>query len=266
MQYLSIPCFTIFKNLTIILIAYAEQAMADTPQAKLSATVTPLMLVSFSLLVLSSVSAGWSDIVHGTLMKASASGAPPVGVTVAYGWMVLNCLTTAGYALMMRVRIKAVGFKDFDTVFYNNLICIPILLAFSFLTEMNDAASTHTRFLAEGAKESHHFQGLMMAVLVSSVATFAISYSTAWCVRLTSSTTYSMVGALNKLPISISGMLFFSDPVTFGNVFGVIVAFLGGLVYNHAKNVQKAALALAANTPLLPVSLSSKSMDMDERK
>ncbi|KAJ3103119.1 GDP-mannose transporter into the lumen of the Golgi [Physocladia obscura] len=47
-----------------------------------------------------------------------------------------------------------------------------------------------------------------------------------------------MVGALNKLPISISGMIFFSDPVTFGSVTGVIIAFLGGILYSYAKSEQ----------------------------
>ena len=32
-----------------------------------------------------------------------------------------------------------------------------------------------------------------------------------------------MVGALNKLPISIAGMIFFDGPVTFGGVVGVFM-------------------------------------------
>lgn len=35
----------------------------------------------------------------------------------------------------MRVRIKATGFKDWDTMAYNNIISIPILLFMSIVTE-----------------------------------------------------------------------------------------------------------------------------------
>lgn len=48
-----------------------------------------------------------------------------------------------------------------------------------------------------------------------------------------------MVGALNKLPVAASGMLFFGDPVTTGSVSAVSVGFFAGLVYSVAKNNQK---------------------------
>jgi GDP-mannose transporter len=49
----------------------------------------------------------------------------------------------------------------------------------------------------------------------------------------------SMVGALNKLPIAASGMLFFGDAVTFGSVSAVSIGFFAGIVYAVAKNNQK---------------------------
>jgi GDP-mannose transporter len=35
----------------------------------------------------------------------------------------------------MRKRIKATGFSDWDSMFYNNLLSIPVLLLFSFVVE-----------------------------------------------------------------------------------------------------------------------------------
>lgn len=35
----------------------------------------------------------------------------------------------------MRKRIKVTGFSDWDTMFYNNLLSIPVLLLFSFIME-----------------------------------------------------------------------------------------------------------------------------------
>ncbi len=41
----------------------------------------------------------------------------------------------------MRKRIKLTGFKDWDSMFYNNLLSIPVLLVFSLLVEDWEADS-----------------------------------------------------------------------------------------------------------------------------
>jgi GDP-mannose transporter len=48
-----------------------------------------------------------------------------------------------------------------------------------------------------------------------------------------------MVGALNKLPVAASGLIFFGDAVTFGSVSAIGVGFVAGVVYAVAKNNQK---------------------------
>ncbi len=67
---------------------------------------------------------------------------------------------------------------------------------------------------------------LFLGILASSIFAFAISYSTAWSVRVSTSTTYSMVGSLNKLPIAISGMVFFGAErkvANAGNILSVVI-------------------------------------------
>lgn len=48
-----------------------------------------------------------------------------------------------------------------------------------------------------------------------------------------------MVGALNKLPVAASGILFFGDAATFSSVSAIVLGFLAGLVYSAAKTAQK---------------------------
>ncbi|KAJ3111286.1 GDP-mannose transporter into the lumen of the Golgi [Phlyctochytrium bullatum] len=136
----------------------------------------------------------------------------------------------------MRAKIKEVNFKDFDTVFYNNVISVPILLVCSFLVEGEEYRKSVARFTGDG-DDADQFWGLVFALIVSSVSAFAISYGSAWCVRVTSSTTFSMVGALNKLPIAVAGMLFFNYPITFAGVMSVII----GILYTYSKNLEKTA-------------------------
>lgn len=114
-QYLSIPVYTIFKNLTIILIAYGEVIW-------FGGSVTRMSMLSFGLMVLSSVVAAWADISHaisslgGGELKGEA-GEKVSQLSAGYVWMMLNCFCSAAYLLGMRKRIKLTNFKDFDSSF-----------------------------------------------------------------------------------------------------------------------------------------------------
>ncbi|KAK9447646.1 uncharacterized protein V1518DRAFT_420047 [Limtongia smithiae] len=237
LQFLSIPVYTIFKNLTIILIAYGEVIW-------FGGSVSGLALFSFALMVLSSIVAAWADIRSALLSYGDDSAASISTLNAGYLWMALNCLSSATYVLGMRKRIKLTNFKDFDTMFYNNLLSIPVLFVCSLLLEDWSAINVQRNFPADQRT------ALIVAMVFSGLSTVFISYTSAWCVRVTSSTTYSMVGALNKLPIALSGLIFFDAPVTFFSVTAIAIGFLAGLVYALAKvNAGKkpASLPVPAN-------------------
>jgi GDP-mannose transporter len=68
-----------------------------------------------------------------------------------------------------------------------------------------------------------------------------------------------MVGALNKLPVAASGMIFFGDPVTLGSVSAIAVGFFAGVLYAVAKNNQKKAESRSQQTDsIIPLSTRSK--------
>ena len=134
-------------------------------------------------------------------------------------------------------------------MFYNNLLTIPILLVASLVVEDWSALNIAKNF----PKETRNAIG--MAIFFSGLSSVFISYTSAWCVRVTSSTTYSMVGALNKLPIAVSGLIFFDAPVTIPSVSAIFVGFVSGIVYAVAKVWDK-----KPKPSVLPVSASSQSM------
>ncbi|KAI7891793.1 uncharacterized protein EV154DRAFT_419836 [Mucor mucedo] len=223
LQYLPIPVYTIFKNLTIILIAYGEVIW-------FGGSVTSMMMVSFSLMTLSSVIAGWHDVGNALQSLFEVTTVLSTDTTmIGYFWMAINCLSSASFVLYMRKRIKLTNFKDFDTVYYNNLLSIPLLLLPSLLLEDWSASNLLVNFPPEER------QARIWAMVFSGVSAFGMSYASAWCVRTTSSTTYSMVGSLNKLPIAISGLVFFGDVATVSNVSAILIGFIAGMVYSHAK-------------------------------
>lgn len=225
-QFLSIPVYTIFKNLTIILIAYGEVIW-------FGGKVTSMALGSFILMVLSSVIAWYGDLSDVDASSDPNAAAAAAALYLGYFWMFLNCFASASFVLYMRKRIKLTNFKDFDTMYYNNLLSIPILLVSTFLFEDWSAENLALNFPEEGRNAT------IAAMLISGASSVAISYCSAWCVRVTSSTTYSMVGALNKLPIALSGLVFFDAAVNFWSVSSIFVGFLAGLVFAVAKQKQQ---------------------------
>ncbi|OBT58466.1 hypothetical protein VE04_01506 [Pseudogymnoascus sp. 24MN13] len=255
LQFLSVPVYTIFKNLTIIVIAYGEVLW-------FGGSVSPSSLFAFGLMVLSSVIAAWADVQHALAASAGTSTLSGQNIEAAaqlstlnagYAWMGLNVFFTASYVLGMRKTIKKMNFKDWDTMFYNNLLTIPVLIVLSILIE--DWSSVN--FNANFPVESRNSQ--ILAMIYSGLATIFISYASAWCIRVTSSTTYSMVGALNKLPIAVSGLVFFDAPITFGSVSAILLGFVSGMVYAWAKVRQAAASKMSLPTTNIPMSASSQS-------
>ncbi|KAH8909601.1 GDP-mannose transporter [Coniochaeta sp. PMI_546] len=247
LQFLSVPVYTIFKNLTIIVIAYGEVLW-------FGGSVSPLALLSFGLMVLSSVIAAWADIqaaIHGIGHTVEASAALS-SLNAGYAWMGLNVFCSAAFVLSMRKVIKKMNFKDWDTMFYNNLLSIPVLIVCSLIAEDWSSENLSKNFPLETRN------ALFIGMIYSGLAAIFISYCSAWCIRATSSTTYSMVGALNKLPIAVSGLIFFDAPITFGSVSAIFVGFISGVVFTWAKVRQSMSkTVLPTHQPTMSASAQS---------
>jgi GDP-mannose transporter len=104
--------------------------------------------------VISSLIAAWSDASQISVTGGLSSMTTVVtSLNVGYVWMLTNCLVSAAYVrrfdkqkehgvdivlwqvLAMRKKIKVTGFSDWDSMFYNNLLSIPVLLLFSLIVE-----------------------------------------------------------------------------------------------------------------------------------
>lgn len=138
-------------------------------------------------------------------------------------------------------------------MFYNNLLTIPVLFLCSLVVENWSSENIAKNFPLESRNK------LITGFIYSGLATIFISYCSAWCIRVTSSTTYSMVGALNKLPIAVSGLVFFAAPVTFGSVSAIIIGFISGIVYTWAKVRQSQMNKMSLPTQQPVMSASSQS-------
>ena len=141
-------------------------------------------------------------------------------------------------------------------MFYNNLLSIPVLITFSLLVEDWSGANIAKNFPPEGRN------AIFFAMLITGVGSIFISYTSAWCVRVTSSTTYSMVGALNKIPIALSGLIFFDAPVTAPSVSAIAIGSASGIVYAVAKMKAQDQAKKNQGLPLSNVGVSASSQSV----
>jgi GDP-mannose transporter len=138
-------------------------------------------------------------------------------------------------------------------MYYNNMLTIPVLIVLSLMVEDWSTPNLARNFPIESRNS------LFIGMIYSGLAAIFISYCSAWCIRVTSSTTYSMVGALNKLPIAISGLVFFSAPITVGSVSAIFLGFVSGIVYAWARIRQTDVAKMALPTKQPTMSASSQS-------
>ncbi|CAI4061091.1 hypothetical protein SUVZ_05G1110 [Saccharomyces uvarum] len=238
LQYLDVPIYTIFKNLTIILIAYGEIIF-------FGGKVTSMELSSFFMMVLSSVVATLGD------QQAMAIKLSPLEdldqdlvesttfvLNPGYLWMFTNCISSALFVLIMRKRIRLTNFKDYDTMFYNNILALPLLIVSSIIMEDWSADNLSMNLSPDS----------LTAMIISGLASVGISYCSGWCVRVTSSTTYSMVGALNKLPIAFAGLVLFNAPRNLLSFLSIFLGFLSGILYAVAKQKKAQKQKILATT------------------
>ena len=217
MKHLSIGSFLIFKNMTTVLIALAEMYF-------FSSKINWLMVSGFSMIVGASVLGGYADITVSRL-----------GLL----WMVANVVLSAAHVIALRLRTSKLSLGNSDTAFYTNLMSVPLMLILSVVFDQwrsvfgGSSSGSSGGLLSDGKSTGMLYQGIL-----SGFCAFAISYSTAWCIRVLSSTTYSIAGALNKLPITIVGMLFFpvgDGRVSLASFLSVAMSFMGGLFYTAGQ-------------------------------
>eukprot|EP00197_Chlamydomonas_leiostraca_P010279 CAMPEP_0202885236 /NCGR_PEP_ID=MMETSP1391-20130828/41562_1 /ASSEMBLY_ACC=CAM_ASM_000867 /TAXON_ID=1034604 /ORGANISM="Chlamydomonas leiostraca, Strain SAG 11-49" /LENGTH=360 /DNA_ID=CAMNT_0049568479 /DNA_START=49 /DNA_END=1131 /DNA_ORIENTATION=- len=153
-----------------------------------------------------------------------------------YSWQFLNCALTSAYALYLRSVMDKVAehttnkqrMDEFSMVYYNNLLslpCIAVLMwqfgEFGGLTAQ--PALRNTEFLVVAG--------------AGGIIGFAISFSSLWFLSQTTATIYSLVGALNKIPVAIVGLLVFKEPTNPKNLASIVIGLLAGVLFVQAKQM-----------------------------
>ncbi|KAM0040871.1 putative sugar phosphate transporter domain-containing protein [Helianthus debilis subsp. tardiflorus] len=198
LKYINIAMVTILKNMTNILTAVGELYVFRKRQNQKVWTAMFFMIIS-------AVSGGVTDL------SFDAAG---------YTWQLVNCILTASYSLTLR-RImdtaksvtKSGSLNEVSMVLLNNLLSLPfgafLIMIFDEWTYVINA-------------DVIKIPMFWVVATLSGLLGLAISFTSMWFLNQTGPTTYSLVGSLNKIPISIAGLLLFNVPLSLRNLFSIL--------------------------------------------
>eukprot|EP01062_Namystynia_karyoxenos_P071096 TRINITY_DN66503_c0_g1_i1.p1 TRINITY_DN66503_c0_g1~~TRINITY_DN66503_c0_g1_i1.p1 ORF type:complete len:423 (+),score=138.79 TRINITY_DN66503_c0_g1_i1:184-1269(+) len=212
LRTMSVSVNLLIKNLALILIAAGDWFLFDH-------YVDRWVVLSFVLMILGSALGARTD-----------PWVTPEGLV----WSFANVACTTGYQLYMKGMMndlrKRLG--QWGPVFYNNLLALPPMIIPTLLSASGDRG--WIAGMASMGVVPRVYLGIMMCVgAVMTMASF-------WCMRMTSPTTYSVVGSLNKVPLALIGMYVFDQFPTSVGAMGIVSALCGGMLYTAASARGKA--------------------------
>ncbi|KVI11899.1 hypothetical protein Ccrd_009675, partial [Cynara cardunculus var. scolymus] len=199
LKYINIAMVTILKNVTNILTAVGELYIFRKRQNQKVWTAMFLMIIS-------AVTGGITDL------SFDATG---------YTWQLVNCILTASYSLTLRrvmdtakAVTKSGSLNEVSMVLLNNLLSLPfgafLIILFGEWTYVINADVTKIPMF-------------WVVATASGILGLAISF------------TSILVGSLNKIPISIAGLLLFNVPVSLPNLFSILFGLFAGIFFAKAK-------------------------------
>ena len=234
---ISVPTVNVFKNVTNVLIAAGDFYLFGKRLSRKAGAALGLMVAG------------------GALTYATDLDGTPAG----YAWMGANVCVSAGYALALRAAVtrpNGVSLSRMEMVYYNAaLSALPVALLAWYTGELG-AVFGPGAIAKDGDRLAWPLAGLhgeaggvpvgFVAVLVFSGAVgFLLLLAALRCVERTSSTTYAVVGALNKVPLTILGALLFRARLSWKGGSFIAASLAGGVLYASAKNERRLADARA---------------------
>ncbi|CAI0475609.1 unnamed protein product [Linum tenue] len=211
LKYINVAMVTILKNMTNILTALGELYIFRKHQNQKVWTAMFLMIIS-------AVSGGITDL------SFDATG---------YAWQTANCILTASYSLTLRrvmdkakQTTKTGTLNEISMVLLNNLLSLPFgILLILLAGEWRYVITTDVIELP----------GFWIVATASGLLGLAISFTSMWFLHQTGPTTYSLVGSLNKIPISVVGLVMFKVPISMPNLFSILFGLFAGTFFARAK-------------------------------
>ncbi|KAG8046300.1 hypothetical protein GUJ93_ZPchr0008g12060 [Zizania palustris] len=211
LKYINVAMLTILKNVANVITASGETYFFKKKHDK-------QVWFSLTLMIISAIAGGITDISFHA---------------VGYTWQILNCFLTASYSLTLRHVMDSAkqatnsgNLNELSMVLLNNILSVPlgVILVLGF---------NEVEYLLE--TPLLRMPMFWLVITASGVLGLAISFTSMWFLHQTSATTYSLVGSLNKIPLSIAGILLFKVQTGMENSLSILLGLLAGVFFARAK-------------------------------
>ncbi|XP_006659745.1 GDP-mannose transporter GONST1 [Oryza brachyantha] len=211
LKYINVAMLTILKNVANVITASGETYFFKKQHDR-------QVWISLTLMIISAIAGGITDLSFHA---------------VGYTWQILNCFLTASYSLTLRhvmdsakQATKSGNLNELSMVLLNNILSVPlgIILVLGF-NEVDYLLETPLLRMPM----------FWIVITSSGILGLAISFTSMWFLHQTSATTYSLVGSLNKIPLSIAGILLFKVRTSMENSFSILFGLLAGVFFASAK-------------------------------
>jgi len=146
-----------------------------------------------------------------------------------YTWAVVYYLTlvfSMVYGKKLISNIKLVN-KVWGSVLYTQFLSLPVLITFAVL---NHEQETFIMALLNLEPIGTFF--LALSCLVGC----GISYTGWWCRDVTSATTYTLIGVLNKLATVTVNLLIWDQHASWTGILALLICLIGGAFYQQAPS------------------------------
>ncbi|KAK7353649.1 hypothetical protein VNO80_19100 [Phaseolus coccineus] len=211
LKYINVAMVTVLKNVTNVITALGEMYLFKKHhEGKVWAALF--------LMIISAITGGITDLSFNS---------------IGYAWQTLNCFLTASYSLTLRRVMdtakqvtKSGNLNEFSMVLLNNTLSLP--LGFFLIVVFNEVDYLLRTPLLR-------LPSFWLVMTFSGILGLAISFTSMWFLHQTGATTYSLVGSLNKIPLSIAGILLFKVPTSLQNSASIFFGLLAGVFFARAK-------------------------------
>ncbi|PWZ16948.1 GDP-mannose transporter GONST1 [Zea mays] len=211
LKYINVAMLTILKNVANVLTASGETYFFKKQHGT-------QVWIALLLMIISAVAGGITDLSFHA---------------VGYVWQILNCFLTASYSLTLRhvmdgakQATKSGNLNELSMVLLNNVLSLPLgIILVLGLNEVEYLLETSLLRMPE----------FWLVITASGVLGLGISFTSMWFLHQTSATTYSLVGSLNKIPLSIAGIVLFNVRTSVQNSLSILFGLLAGVFFARAK-------------------------------
>ncbi|KAL4558148.1 hypothetical protein LXL04_036345 [Taraxacum kok-saghyz] len=227
LRYINVAMVTVLKNFTNVITAVGEMYLFNKHHDN-------RVWAALFLMIISAVSGGITDLAFNA---------------VGYTWQIVNCFLTASYSLTLRRVMdtakqvtKSGQLNEFSMVLLNNTLSLPLGLVLIFV--FNEVDYLYTTPLLR-------MPTFWMVMTFSGFLGLAISFTSMWFLHQTGATTYrqiyifmllivifamySLVGSLNKIPLSVAGIVLFHVPTSIENSASILFGLVAGVLFARAK-------------------------------